>query len=283
MTLGKIQYTGSAGDRDVPLVLGQEPHLVDVAPAQDHAVQVRVLVVQLHVAVEAVRQRVAVQHREVVRLAEGVHGELPVAGGVVGVAGERPHPVEVPGRELVVEPVAEQVVEVDRGVGVGVHEQQPVALLGGEWAQAEARPVDVAEVFGLRETDQRAAGVVGPRVERAGESAFGAALLGLDHRAAVAARVDERPELAVLVAGREDRDAEVVVGQERAGLGEVERQPDALRCTAEELDALALGENRVRVVGRRQPPQSAGVDGRAGVEVGAQLLDQSDLLVVAHF
>ena len=87
----------------------------------------------------------------------------------------------------------------------------------------------------------------------------------------------------MLVTRREDRGAQVVVRQERAGLGEVERESDALRRAVEELGALALGEHRVRVVGRRQLPQSPGVDGRAGVEMGTQVLDQSDLLIVAHF
>jgi hypothetical protein len=42
------------------------------------------------------------------------------------------------------------------GVGVRVDEQQAVALLGGEGAEAEAFPVEVAEVVGLRESDEGA-------------------------------------------------------------------------------------------------------------------------------
>ena len=74
-----------------------------------------------------------------------------------------------------------------------------------------------------------------------------------------------------------------VLAEQRAGLGKVERQPDALRCSGEELAPLASGELWVGVVGGRQVPVSPSVDGRAGVEMGTELLDQADLFVVAHF
>ena len=57
------------------------------------------LVVALHIAVEGIDERVLVQRREVVRLAEGVHRQLPVAGRVAGIAIDRDQVVEVPGGE----------------------------------------------------------------------------------------------------------------------------------------------------------------------------------------
>ena len=62
-------------------------------------------VVALHIAVEVVRQRLGVQHGEVVGLAERVHGELPVAADLVGVTAQPLQFAEVPpgdvGGELV--------------------------------------------------------------------------------------------------------------------------------------------------------------------------------------
>ena len=119
-------------------------------------------------------------------------------------------------------------------------------------------------------------------MERADESALGATFLGLDDRARWRHELTNARYSSALVTGRQDRDAEIVVGQERAGLGQVERQPDALRGPAEELATLVLGEHRIRVIGRGQAQQSPGIHGGAGIEVGTQLFDEGDLFIVAH-
>ena len=142
--------------------------------------------------------------------------------------------------------------------------------------------VDDAEVLWLRQPHERAGRVVGPGVERAREPTRHAAFGRLDKGAAVAARVDERLERTVGSASGEDRDAEVVVGEECAGFGKVLRQADALGAGEEELVPLALGDRTVDIRRGGHHPHPTGVDGGAGVEVGAELLDQPDLFVVTH-
>ena len=53
-------------------------------------------VVALDVAVEDQAQSVGMENREVVRLAEGVHGQFPVAFDVVGVLPQVVEAAEVP-------------------------------------------------------------------------------------------------------------------------------------------------------------------------------------------
>jgi len=142
-------------------------------------VQMAVLVVNLDVAVEPVVQGVAVQYGEVVRLAEGVERQLPIACRVVDVASERLLVGEPPRRELVVEPLPQQMVEVDGALRIRVHEQQPVPFLGGQRSQPETGAIDITEVIGLRQADERSRAVVRPRVERAGEPTLRAPLDGL--------------------------------------------------------------------------------------------------------
>jgi hypothetical protein len=107
-----------------------------------------------------------------VRLTEGVHGELPIAGGVVDVTVDRSQIIEIPGREFVIELLAEQVVEIDGAIGIWVYEQQAVALLGGQLPQSETFGVDFSEVIWFRQTDEIAGRVIGPGVKRTGESSL---------------------------------------------------------------------------------------------------------------
>ena len=85
-------------------------------------------VVALHVAVEVVRQCLGMQHGKVVRLAEGVHGELPVAVHLVSIAAQPLQIAEVPPAEIGCELVAEQRVGIELTAWLRMHPQQAVVL-----------------------------------------------------------------------------------------------------------------------------------------------------------
>ncbi len=239
-------------------------------------------VVALHVAVEAVEQRVLVQGAEVVRLAEGVHRELPVARDVVVVSVEVLELVEAPVRDLVSQLGRQQRIDVDRAVGIGMHPQQAVALDRRQPQQAVAGDVDVAEVIGLRQADERTTVVVGPGVEGAAEPPGRTPLVGHDLGAPVPARVDERDEGAVGVASGDDRHVQLVDGEERTGLGQVARESDHLRVVAEEHLALARREIGVDVGARGVAPYATGVDVGARIESLDHLVQQAHLILVSH-
>ena len=97
---------GEAGNGDVPLLLRKLPHLIDGPLAENHSMEVPVLVVGLDIAVEVECKGVRVECVEVIGLAKSVHCELPVAPDVVLVRREELEFVESPSRKLVVEPLA---------------------------------------------------------------------------------------------------------------------------------------------------------------------------------
>ena len=163
-----------------------------------------------------------------------------------------------------------------------MHEQQAVPFLGRKRSQAETALVDIAKVFGLRHTNQRATGVVGPRMKWAGKASCRAALLSFNDDSPMTTRVNKCLEGAVVVARCQDGNSKVVVRQERARFWKVARQPNALRRCHEELIPLALRPRRIGIGGRRQAPKTTGVFGGARVEMGAELFDQTYLLIVSH-
>jgi hypothetical protein len=95
-------------------------------------------------------------------------------------------------------------------------------------------------------------------------------------------RVHECLEGPVVVARCQDGNSKIVVRQERAWFWKVARQPNALRRRHEELIPLALRPRRIGICGRRQAPETTGIFVGARVEVGAELFDQTYLLIVSH-
>ena len=77
------------------------------------------------------------QYRKVVGLAEGVHGELPVAGHVVPVAAEPLQFAEFPISEVGCQFGTQQLVGIDDAAGHRMHPQQAVLLDRGQRNQAE--------------------------------------------------------------------------------------------------------------------------------------------------
>ena len=102
---------------------------------------------------------------------------------------------------------------------------------------------------GCKLVDSSAAEVVykGQGGEGADEAILCAARLVGQLRAGVAAGVDERVELAVLVAGGKDRHAEVAVREVAAGARQLRRQANDLRVLLKKGFPLALGERGVGV------------------------------------
>ena len=87
-------------------------------------------VIGLHVSVEALGQRGAMQHRKVVRLAEGVHRELPVEPHLIAVRTDIHEIAESPRFELRRQ-TAQELLRIDGSLRIGMHPQQAVTFDGG--------------------------------------------------------------------------------------------------------------------------------------------------------
>ena len=200
---------------------------------EHHAVVHAEGVVGLQVAANVAGQRVAVQHVEVVVLAEGVHGQLPVDVGVdrlrCAVAVAR----QIPVRHVVFE-AAQHGVHVDLAAGRGLHPQHAVAFRSRQFDEAEARLVDLAEALLAVHGDQVAGAGVGPSVERAAEAVALAASIRHHLGAAMAAGVGEGVEDAVFVAGHQDGQAGGAVRPVGAGFRQIGRKAHEERRLAEE-------------------------------------------------
>jgi hypothetical protein len=137
-------------------------------------------------------------------------------------------------------------------------------------------------LLGLRHADQRASGVVAPRMKRTGEATLRSTFIGLDDNTAVAAGVDEGPEGSMIVACGEDGHTKVIVREERSGSREIARHSDALGCRKKELRALTLGLLTVGECRGWLGAKPTRINVRAGIEMGTKLFHETDLLVVAH-
>ena len=134
--------------------------------------------------------------------------------------------------EQVAVPAQERVDVDDRLRGeVEPHESGPLGAR--ERREAEAGPVEVAEVLRVEHADEATLVVVAPTVVGAGVAAGRPDPLGGDDRAAVAAHVEERPQLAVGATGDEVRRAEHLAGEIGVRLGELARGSDDERESAE--------------------------------------------------
>ena len=116
----------------------------------------------------------------------------------------------------------------------------------------------------------------------AGEASCRAALLSFNDDSPMTTRVHECLEGSVVVTRCQDGNSKVVVRQKRARFWKVAGQPNALWRRHEELIPLALRPCRIRIGGGRQASETTGVFVGARVEVGAELFDQTYLLIVSH-
>ena len=91
----------------------------------------------------------------------------------------------------------EMGVDVHRCAGREHHEDEPGTLGYGKRREAECVEIDRAEELAIGHADEVAKAVIGPVVIRAGEAPRRADAVLHDHCAAVAARVDECPDLAI--------------------------------------------------------------------------------------
>src|SRR5579884_2071896 len=102
---------------------------------------------------------------------------------------------------------------------------QPVTPFGNrEWNQAVILAAEIAHAVELRHAAKAAGQVVGPTVIGAAQPTSSAAWLGGDGRGTMATDVVKRPQNAFVVAHHENGVACDLRGQERAGLGDLDRK-----------------------------------------------------------
>ena len=216
-----------------------------------------------------------VRGRAVVALEEVLGGDLPVAVELGLRALEEAQRVEVDAR--VRDPLgnAVEVVLERLGVRVRVDEEERAPGLEPQRHEAELVLVDPAFLVAARRGDEAAVEAVRPGVVRALERLAPARALA-DERAPMAADVEERAQLVLLVADEDDGDVADPGRRERARLGHVARVADVLPRAAEDALALELEHGRVRVPAPRQGPdvdrahgrEASGAPGRRRAELG---------------
>src|SRR5579872_2686562 len=129
---------------------------------------------------------------------------------------------------------AEQRIDIDMPARVGADPNQAVFFGHRQLGEPVRRALRRREGALIWPRRQRAVEPVAPAVIRADKVFSAVAAAVGDARAAVAADVEKRAELAVLAAGQQDRYAGIVVRHPVASLWQQCRQTDAKRTLAEE-------------------------------------------------
>ena len=263
--------------------LAEFPELLEALHQREHHAVVHAeRVVGLQVAANVAGQRVAVQNVEVVVLAEGIDGELPVDVRMdrlrcaVGVAGQ------IPVRHVVLQ-AGEHGIHVNRLARRRPHPQHAVAFRRRQFDEAEPRLVDLPEALLAVHGDEVARGRVGPGVEGAAETVALAVAVRHHLGAAVPAGIGEGAKAPLLVAGHQDGQAGGAVRPVGAGLRQIARQPHEERRFAEE-DAAFFGQQiRAGEVLERTAHDALAVNLAAPlVEAGLQNAQQPLALFDAH-
>ena len=237
--------------------------------------------VRQHIAVEIPGQGVFVQALEMIGFAKRVGGQFPVHFHVDCLLRSEHVSVPTPAFEVVGQ-AFEDGVGINYAIWVEVDDQEAVSLCRGQFDQAQAGLVDVAEVVFHRHPDQRTGIVISPGVEPAGKPGPLPALLVLDDGSPVAARIQKSPNLAVGAAGQKDRDTQVVVGKKGPGTWKVATHADDLGVVTKKHLPLMRHVLTAGVDIRRGEPQASGVEIDACVQLRNQFLNDLNLDRMSH-
>ena len=202
-------------------------HLVDdvheAAACEHHPVVKTEDVVRLQIAVIFGRQRVSVQHVEVIVLAERVDGELPVDVGADQLRGAISMLRQVPLRHVVHKP-AELLRDIDLPAGGRLDPQHAGVFRARQFDQSSTGLVDDPERRFAVDGEKFARVAIRPRVIGTGEPRPFAAAVGDHLRAAVAADVGESAKTPAVAARHQDRQARLAVRPVAALLRQIRGQ-----------------------------------------------------------
>ena len=187
-----------------------------------------------------------------------VHHELPVEVHDVGVAAHQPQLVEA--RHLGAHVLLEAGVGLAQGLGVEIEidEHHVGHGLDPDLAEAEILEPESGHVLGVAGRPQRAEGVVGPGVERAGDDGLAALALEQDVPP-VHADVVVGAQVPGLVADDEHLLVDDAVGDVVAGIAQVLEEAEVLPGLEPDLLLLALVDPGVVVVVRGQRQRMVGI------------------------
>ena len=196
----------------------------------------------------------------VIDLGVGLHGDLPVAVQVEGVAGRQAAVVELELPPLVGD--GAEPIQQAGGVRVEVDEDQVAEPLAADALEAAAGEVQPAEVLRVPNGQKLALVVVGPAVVLAHQPRALAELFGDDGRSPVAASVVEGVYGAAFRMDDEHRLAGVLPQAEAAGLRRLVYVAGQQPGLAPDVLLLQLVEARVRVAPAGNVRQHRKADGR---------------------
>lgn len=179
------------------------------------------------------------------------------------------------------EPRVERGLE-ERGFAARLREDQAAGDRGRHAHEAARRRIDPGEAVLVRDLQEAPVGGVAPAVVGADERVAVAARRRLDARAAVAAHVEERADLAGRAAREEQRHAGRVVREEVAGRGELRRVADDQRQPAEHARQLAGVALLVEIRRHRHRRRRSRGVGRPLLEVSEHAADQRRVEIWQH-